>query len=113
MSDRRAADTPTCPLSKKQVADLYFLEHRAKLLDLAAFFDRVDRAGQSGEQADFRVSALHDAARILVDGGGDRARRVLEALSDMSTEPVESAAGLKGAHGAPPPPKSVRSDVPD
>ena len=34
----------TCPLTGPQVVDLYFMEHRAKLLDLAAFLDRLDRA---------------------------------------------------------------------
>ena len=40
---------PPIPLDKQQVLDLYFLEHRAKLLDLAAFLDRYDRAGGAGE----------------------------------------------------------------
>ena len=31
-------------LTKGQVLDRYFLEHRAKLIDIAAFLDRVDRA---------------------------------------------------------------------
>ena len=33
------------PLTRTQVVDLYFLEHRAKLLDLAAFLDRCDAVG--------------------------------------------------------------------
>ncbi|MEY4182990.1 MAG: hypothetical protein RLZZ217_1616, partial [Planctomycetota bacterium] len=45
------------PLTKQSVADLYFLEHRAKVLDLAAFLDRFDRAGGPGDD-DFRVHAL-------------------------------------------------------
>lgn len=87
--------------SKRRIADLYFLEHRAKLIYLAAFLDRVDRAGEPGEGPDFRVRALVGAAAVLTDGAGDRARRVLELLSDRSAEPISSAAGLKGAHGAP------------
>lgn len=86
------------PLSREKVADLYFLEHRAKLLDLAAFLDRFDRA--TGAESDFRVEALRDALEILSDGKPDRARRVLELLSDSDCEPIESAAGMKGAHGA-------------
>jgi hypothetical protein len=34
----------TCPLTGPQVVDLYFMEQRAKLLDIAAFLDRLDRA---------------------------------------------------------------------
>ncbi|MBA4027977.1 MAG: hypothetical protein C0475_02335 [Planctomyces sp.] len=87
--------------SKQRIADLYFLEHRAKLIDLAAFLDRVDRAGEPAEPPDFRVRALVRAAAVLTDGAGSRARRVLEMLSDPSTEPARSAAATKGASGAP------------
>jgi hypothetical protein len=31
----------SCPLTSKQVVDLYFMEHRANLLDIAAFLDRL------------------------------------------------------------------------
>lgn len=34
------------PADRSKILDLYFLEHRAKLLDLAAFLDRYDRAGE-------------------------------------------------------------------
>ena len=34
----------SCPASRSKVVDLYFLEHRAKLIDIASFLDRVDRA---------------------------------------------------------------------
>ncbi|MHC5001830.1 MAG: hypothetical protein ACYTJ0_01790, partial [Planctomycetota bacterium] len=82
--------------------DLYFMEHRAKLIDIAAFLDRVDRAAGDGGEADFRMRAFRDALEILREPGPDRARRVLELFSDHTTAPLESAAGLKGAHGADP-----------
>jgi len=76
------------------------MEHRAKLLDIAAFLDRVERAapagGGSGE--DFRVRALKEALAILLDGKGQRARRVLEHFSDPSEKPI-AAAHTKGASG--------------
>ena len=72
------------------------MEARAKLIDLAAFLDRVERA--SGE-ADFRHQALLDALAELPKSGADRARNVLLALSDPTTEPIEKAPG-KGAVGA-------------
>jgi hypothetical protein len=86
------------PLSKQRVVDLYFMEHRAKLLDIAAFLDRVDRAGS--EKDDYRMKAFRSALAILSEEEPGRARRLLEHLSDPSTEPIASAAGLKGAHGA-------------
>lgn len=82
-------------MTREKVIDLYFMEARAKLIDLAAFLDRVDRA--PGED-DFRVKALRKAMGEL-SGGSDRAKRVLLSLSDPSTEPAARAAG-KGASGA-------------
>ena len=86
------------PLSKRAVADRYFLEHRAKAIDIAAFLDRVDRATGDGAD-DVRVRALEACCRVLVDGKPDRARRFLELLSDHTTEPIPHAP-TKGATGA-------------
>ena len=91
------AGTPP-PLSKRAVVDRYFLEHRAKVLDIAAFLDRVDRAQGEGAD-DYRRAALEACCAILVDGKPDRARRALELLSDHSTEPIAKAP-MKGATGA-------------
>lgn len=78
--------------------DLYFLDARSKLLDLAAFLDRVERAG--GED-DFRVQALRAALTQLTREPGDksRAESALLVLSDPTVEPVEHAPS-KGAVGA-------------
>jgi hypothetical protein len=83
-------------MTRQQVLDLYFMENRAKLIDLAAFLDRMDRAG--GEE-DFRFSAFREALKHLSDSKPERARNVLLALSDPTTEPLERAPG-KGAAGA-------------
>ncbi len=91
---------PTCPASLSRIVDLYFLEHRAKLIDIAAFLDRLERAADGNTPTDFRIEAFRRALAVLSDGGPDRARRVLELLSDHSAEPIESAAGMKGAFGA-------------
>lgn len=94
------------PMTRAKVLDAYFLEHRGRLLDLAAFLDRVDRASDAGDASspeDHRLTALRAAIPILIDGRPDRARRILEALSDPTTDPIP-AAGTKGATGAPPPP---------
>ena len=83
-------------MTRQQVLDLYFMENRAKLIDLAAFLDRVDRA--TGD-ADFRLAGFQEAMKHLSDGIPERAKSVLLSLSDPTTEPIEKAPG-KGAVGA-------------
>ena len=92
--------TYTCPQTRDQVLNMYFLEHRAKLLDVAAFLDRLDRAKPMLDSVDFRQAAFNDAVRILTDGNIHRAARILSLLSDDSTELPQSAHGMKGASGA-------------
>jgi hypothetical protein len=93
---------PGIPLTRHQVIEMYFLEHRAKVLDIAAFLDRLDRAapGAPGAADDFRIAALRRALAIVADGHPERARRILETWSDATDEPIPSAAGMKGAYGA-------------
>lgn len=95
----------TCPLTSQQVVDFYFMEHRAKLLDIAAFLDRLERAGGSEGLEDVRVRALHKAIPLLTDpasvGQADRVRRVQELLSDHTPEPAP-AAHTQSALGADP-----------
>ena len=84
------------PMNRQQVLDMYFMEARAKLIDLAAFLDRVDRA--PGE-ADFRLAAFREALKELDGGTPERAKNVLLSFSDLSVEPLEKAS-VKGAIGA-------------
>jgi len=86
----------TPPESTINQVDLGFMDARIKLLDIAAFLDRVERAGQ---EDDFRVKALRDAIRRLDQRGATRARDILRGLSDPSEEPIP-AAHVKGAAGA-------------
>lgn len=90
----------SCPLSREQVLNLYYLEHRARLLDVAAFLDRLDRAQPTSSQVDFREPAFASAVAILSDGQPNRAARILALLSDDSTSLPLSADGMKGASGA-------------
>jgi len=83
--------------SKQELLDLQFIEARHKLLDLAAFLDRIDRH-PGGE--DDRFHAMKQALPILMEERPDRAKTILEALSDTSTEPIPQAA-FQGAFGAP------------
>jgi len=85
--------------SKQELLDLQFIEARHKLIDLAAFLDRIDRHPGTG---DYRQEALKNALPILLTNSPDRARRILEALSDPTTEPIPKA-DFQGACGAPKP----------
>ncbi|MEO5716188.1 MAG: hypothetical protein ABIT37_22095 [Luteolibacter sp.] len=82
--------------SKKELLDLQFIDARHKLIDVAAFLDRIDR--HPGED-DYRYEALKKALPILLSDRPDRARAVLESFSDHTTEVSESAP-FQGAFGA-------------
>ncbi len=83
-------------MNRHQLLDLYFLEARAKLIDVAAFLDRVHRA--DGE-ADFRLAAFTDALKELGQPGTSCVEKVLLRLSDPTSEPI-AAATSKSACGA-------------
>ena len=72
------------------------MDSRSKLIDLAAFLDRVQRAGQEG---DFRFQALKNAISLLSQDKPQRAKDVLLSLSDPSVEPIAKAT-MQGAIGA-------------
>jgi hypothetical protein len=84
------------PAVAKALVDHGFIPVRAKLIDLAAFLDRVERYGVAD---DFRCAALREAAALLLDGKPERARRILEQLSDPTTAPDAVSSG-KAALGA-------------
>ena len=83
-------------MTRNELLDLYFMDARAKLIDLAAFLDRVDRG--SGD-ADFRLAAFRDSMKELAGDKPTRARDVLLSLSDPTSDPIEKSPG-KGAVGA-------------
>ena len=70
---------------------MYFMEHRAKLIDIAAFLDRLDRSKSDLKDEDFRIDAFRKAIDIVRDAKPDRARRVLELFSDPTDKPIEKA----------------------
>lgn len=89
----------TCPLSQRQLVDEYFIEMRARLLDVAAFLDRLDRSIERDAEEDFRMVAMQRALRMLSEAASDRVYSMQMLFSDMTTEPL---AGLdrKSAFGA-------------
>lgn len=83
-------------MTRQQVLDLYFLDARHKLVEIAAFLDRVERAGGKD---DFRLKSFHAALGELSGGEKQKAKRVLLTFSDPTTKPVDKAES-KGACGA-------------
>jgi len=83
-------------MTRQQVLDLYFMDARSKLIDIAAFLDRVQRAEGS---ADFRLDAFRLALTRLASETPERAKQVLLAFSDPTHEPIP-AATTKAACGA-------------
>ena len=83
-------------MTRQQILDLYFIDARHKLIDLAAFMDRVARA--EGEE-DFRINAFREALQELSRNNREKAKQVLISFSDPTTKPIAKAS-VKGATGA-------------
>ena len=65
-----------------EVLDRDFLEARAKILELAATLDRIDRApARHGEHPDSRLGQLRQALDALVEPGPGRAETIQRIFS--------------------------------
>ena len=81
------APSGACPLTQQQLIDEYFIEHRTKILDIAAFLDRFDRASARDGAEDFRMRAFGKALAALLDSeAGGRMRAVQMLLSDPRSD---------------------------
>ncbi len=70
------------PLPADKALDAYFLEARAKLLDLAAILDRIGRGRDGAVRADDpRLAKIRQALEVLLDQEGGRAERVQKVFS--------------------------------
>ena len=77
----------TCPLTQRQLIDEYFIEHRTKILDIAAFLDRFDRASAHDAEDDFRIVAFRKALSALLNPHDKtRMEEVQLLLSDPRTD---------------------------
>ena len=78
----------TSPLNPRELVDEYFIENRTRLLEIAAFLDRLDRADASYAARDFRMKAFTEALGAL-SRNGDRLDTIQILFSDPTTAPLE------------------------
>jgi hypothetical protein len=83
-------------MTKQQILDLYFLDARHKLVELASFLDRVERADG---RDDFRLKSFRAALGELTNNKKEKAKNVLLTFSDPTIGPIDKTTG-KGAVGA-------------
>ena len=119
MEHHPSPPTSPSPMTRRQLIDEYFIENRTKLLDLAAFLDRLDRADEEAfsrqssaisqdqtpntehrtPNTDFRMQAFHEALEALCSDAPSRITQVQMIFSDPTTEPLEKL-DQKSARGA-------------
>ena len=93
------------PKSGRELVDEYFIENRTRVLEVAAFLDRLDRAsdGQGGASRDFRVRAFREALDVLTAGvardAASRVQQIQMIFSDPTAEPM-ARLDQKSARGA-------------
>ena len=77
--------TPTPVMSAKQVLDREYLEIRAKLLEIAASLDRIDRGpGRVDEEP--RLQQFRDALTMILNSSDERAEQ-LQLIFSRTYEP--------------------------
>lgn len=80
MSAHPVQNTANSGLTSAETFDREFLPARAKLLELAATLDRIDRAG--GAEGDPRLSKIHEALQTLLETNtADRAEQLQQIFS--------------------------------
>lgn len=94
-----SAEPQPSPLSPVELVDEYFIENRNRIVEVAAFLDRLDRADASIAASDYRVRALTDAIAVLSSASATRVQDIQLLLSDPTTDP-RPALDRKGAVGA-------------
>ncbi len=89
-------------LAKPQILDRELLGIRAKLIDLAATLDRIDRA-EGPPAGDTRIEKIHRSLQVLLGEASGRAEKVLSIFS----LPYEKAEGETASGQSAPAPKSL------
>jgi hypothetical protein len=75
-------------LSAKELVDEYFIENRTRMLEIAAFLDRLDRTDPGRAVRDFRMKAFSEALNILSGPSNNRLGQIQMLLSDPTEEPL-------------------------
>jgi hypothetical protein len=86
----------TSPLTAPEILNREFLGIRCKILDLAASFDRLERA-EGPLDDDPRLARLHEALTIVRDQPEDRAEQVQMLFSRPYDENWQSTLRLKSS----------------
>ena len=79
-SERSRNGLSVTPLPAGKTLDAYFLEARSKILDVAAFLDRIGR-GDGSVKGDVRLAKIHEAVEALLEPNGGRAERIQQIFS--------------------------------
>lgn len=87
------------PRTAPQILDREYLEMRCKILELAASFDRLERA-DGDVQGDPRMGLIHEALEVLGAAGEDRAQRIQMIFSRQYDESWRERFGLTGMRRA-------------
>ncbi|HXE15169.1 MAG TPA: hypothetical protein VN633_23800 [Bryobacteraceae bacterium] len=89
-----------CPLTTSQIIDEYFIENRTRILDLAAYLDRLMRSAD-GQPAsgDFRMQAFRQALQILSSDEPNKIDHIQLVFSDPTVE-LKPQLDTKSASGA-------------
>jgi hypothetical protein len=82
-----------------ETIDEYFIENRNRLLEIAAFLDRLDRTRDTAAESDFRMRGFREALAVLSEGSFPRVEQIQMLFSDPTEEPLE-ALDQKSARGA-------------
>lgn len=90
---------PSSPLTQQQHIDAYFMEQRNRILEIAAFLDRLDRLEEKNAENDFRIVALRKAMAELSSTEPGRIERIQMIFSDQNTDLLEEL-DRKAAYGA-------------
>lgn len=91
-------------LTSAQMIQRYFAENRSRVLEMAAFLDRLDHAvDRHSQPQDHRIESLLKSISELLTPADNRVLRIQKLLSDSSDAPLSSAPPEKSASGAPSP----------
>lgn len=87
------------PKTSTELIDEYYIENRTRLLEVASYLDRLDRAEDGPAKRDFRMRAFREALVALSGDEPGRTERIQMIFSDPTGEPRETL-DQKSARGA-------------